>query len=469
MIIKYFLHFDSTKQAPLNSNFEAMGYTTFSSLLNLDTIFLLFVASSAMMISVGVINNTIMRFLNRENSLRAWFQRKEDQLFFGYMFRFIIESYIEITIASTINIQMLSFDTLGEKVSSIFAQVFGAVFILFPAWCFVFLLCSDPSTYQFQRRYGELTHELRAEKVLPRLFHFFFTLRRLTLALIAVQLREYPIIQLLLFQLISVLNISYLTYHQPFQEPTTNKLEIFNELCILMVGYTLFIYTDFIPDFELQILVGYVMIGITGFNFLGNLSVICFGMYQKLRQVWKYRQWYKAYWKLQLKQMCTPRPKRIPKLPEIVTGQEFANQPEHLAYNLSSTEQNLFATRSITPTNNKIAMFEQHAGNLDNDMPYSLDGERPDEMQESEYDQEEDDEFQESEVEITMSDNRQIVDMRYIDILTKPLPHQMTGKDPIAEYQAKRNIEGIKSEYIVNRQQKMEREGQRKIDNLMKF
>lgn len=50
---------------------------------------------------------------------------------------------------------------------------------------------------------------------------------------------------------ISVFISSYLAYVRPFEKDLLNNLEIFNELCILLVGYHLLVFTDFVNDTEL--------------------------------------------------------------------------------------------------------------------------------------------------------------------------------------------------------------------------
>lgn len=53
-----------------------------------------------------------------------------------------------------------------------------------------------------------------------------------------------------------------------------NKLEIFNELCILFAACHLFTFTSFVDDASLQYLVGWSMIGVTIVNLLVNMIVV---------------------------------------------------------------------------------------------------------------------------------------------------------------------------------------------------
>ena len=53
-----------------------------------------------------------------------------------------------------------------------------------------------------------------------------------------------------------------------------NKLEIFNEICILTVSYHLFLFTDFTDSNSLNLDLGWMLIAITGINIIANLTII---------------------------------------------------------------------------------------------------------------------------------------------------------------------------------------------------
>ena len=81
-------------------------------------------------------------------------------------------------------------------------------------------------------------------------------------------------------------------YFKPFEDPGLNKIEIFNELCILCNGYHLILLTDFLPsnsfvDAE-RITVGYSMIGITAINIAVNTAIMFWKSIQRLRLVISY-------------------------------------------------------------------------------------------------------------------------------------------------------------------------------------
>ena len=59
-----------------------------------------------------------------------------------------------------------------------------------------------------------------------------------------------------------------------------NRLEIFNEVCILAAAYHLLLFTDYIESPEFQYKIGWSIIGITTFNIVVNMIVMCEASFQ---------------------------------------------------------------------------------------------------------------------------------------------------------------------------------------------
>lgn len=74
--------------------------------------------------------------------------------------------------------------------------------------------------------------------------------------------------------LVSIFLIIYVGFIKPFKIPFMNKLELFNEVTILVITYHLLLFTNFNPDPITQYYVGYSIMGVTLFNILGNISII---------------------------------------------------------------------------------------------------------------------------------------------------------------------------------------------------
>ncbi len=79
-------------------------------------------------------------------------------------------------------------------------------------------------------------------------YNCFFIGRRLIYAFIVVILKDYQALQILFFFLQSMVVFMYIIYAKPFEDSALNKIEIFNEFCILVTTYHLICFTDFIPN-----------------------------------------------------------------------------------------------------------------------------------------------------------------------------------------------------------------------------
>jgi hypothetical protein len=99
-------------------------------------------------------------------------------------------------------------------------------------------------------KYGAIYNELRINSYPALLYNVIQMLRRLMIATLAIYFKEwcYAQIQLIIFH--CILLITYIILVKPFENPLLNKLEIFNELCIMFATYHLLVFNDYVPDLE---------------------------------------------------------------------------------------------------------------------------------------------------------------------------------------------------------------------------
>ena len=73
--------------------------------------------------------------------------------------------------------------------------------------------------------------------------------------------------------MLSQLTLMYLLFFKPYKDPMTNLNEIFNECCVLLTAYQLFVFTDFVDSIDMKIFFGYCMIGTILMNFGVNILI----------------------------------------------------------------------------------------------------------------------------------------------------------------------------------------------------
>ena len=174
--------------------------------------------------------------------------------------------------------QQLSFKSKSDKFASALAIMLMIVSLLYPAFIYLFLRINfhKLETIQFKQRYSALFEGLNPRKKNSIFFYVLFTFRRLIFAVSAVVLTGHPTIQIFFLFMQCVLIITYLGTVKPFEAPFNNKLEMFNEICIIGVCYHLMLFTDFLPSPPKQYLLGWSLIGITVLNVVTNMGILFF-------------------------------------------------------------------------------------------------------------------------------------------------------------------------------------------------
>ena len=66
---------------------------------------------------------------------------------------------------------------------------------------------------------------------------------------------------------------------KPLNQPFLNRMEIFNEISLLICSYFLFMFTDFIPDAQTRYLAGWGFIGMAVFNIAVNWLCLFYKVY----------------------------------------------------------------------------------------------------------------------------------------------------------------------------------------------
>jgi len=83
----------------------------------------------------------------------------------------------------------------------------------------------------------------------------------------------------------------YQGQHMPLQERLKNRIELFNEICISFSSYLMLLFTDWVPDSELQYLYGWAMLSLIVLCILVNgFFIFKFGLKSLKLIITKYYQ-----------------------------------------------------------------------------------------------------------------------------------------------------------------------------------
>lgn len=170
----------------------------------------------------------------------------------------------------------MRFTTSGEVASSFILPII-AFLILMPVIASVML--AGRSSYPASL--GALFADLRANAKLGKLAPVLYFVRRGMLVASAIYLSDHPGVQVMLNLFFSQLNLTFLVFIRPYAG-TQQTMEVLNESCLLLTGYSLLLFTDWSPTYALQEIAGYFFIVILCGNFAINALVQCGQMLRKL-------------------------------------------------------------------------------------------------------------------------------------------------------------------------------------------
>ncbi|TNV84750.1 hypothetical protein FGO68_gene5840 [Halteria grandinella] len=291
------LTFDDDSTNLDEKNFNDLGYESTVAIQNMGSLFyyILFIGLTiVIIISIRILKGRyIMQeidALTRNFSLKKIYDVVSKIIFFNLLIRFLLEGYLQFAIDSLLqqshvsefqNICLqLSWETSKHRFSALFSILLLAISVTSPLVIVILLLClqrrlNNPTIF---RRMGSLYEGLRTRLKLALIFNAIFVIRRLAFACIIVFLQKYPTLQIIAFFQQSALTLIYVLSVKPFSEMLMNRLEIFNECCILANAYHLLAYTDFLPSTEdydeLRVVFGNSMIAFTSLNVVVNTLVM---------------------------------------------------------------------------------------------------------------------------------------------------------------------------------------------------
>jgi hypothetical protein len=99
-------------------------------------------------------------------------------------------------------------------------------------------------------------------------------LRRLSIAVAIVFLKDYIVFSVLIIAHISLAMICWLADERPYDEKYKNNLEIANEFLVLILSYFGFLFTDYVPNPVIRYKFGYFYIALLALGLLMNLSTM---------------------------------------------------------------------------------------------------------------------------------------------------------------------------------------------------
>jgi hypothetical protein len=187
----------------------------------------------------------------RERLKNYAINKKKAFVFNGYL-RGIYVSFIEMCLTVGFQVKMLINDSsyvveLQANTSYVIAGYVSVIPFVIMYWMLRNREVLD--TKEFRSKFGNMYADVHLKRSpWTIVYQPLFLLRRIMFVAIPCTLVGHPSIQIQLYSLFTSLYIIFVINIDPHVERIKRQVEIFNEFVILIVGYHLFTFTNFVRD-----------------------------------------------------------------------------------------------------------------------------------------------------------------------------------------------------------------------------
>ena len=208
--------------------------------------------------------------------------------------------YFEFIIGIYLNIDQQIKTLSGEWASLISAYYcFFLVFIWIPLGLINLLktpLDTIKNSRKFKRKWGAFYNDVKPDSKGKLLYFTIFYLRRVFFCFVAFYLLPLTIVKVQIIMMINLLIVIYHCSFDPFISRRKNRIEVFNEVLITIITFHICFFTEFMPNKNGQVFMGWSMIYLTAVNSFFNFALIFFEGFCGIKLVvvkWhrRFRRW----------------------------------------------------------------------------------------------------------------------------------------------------------------------------------
>ena len=238
-----------------------MGYQSNNTIVNLGSIFL-FIFFRILILWV-IFFMLIFQKVMGERAKKVLVYLYKTNIFNGILL-LLYESYFELCMSCYLGIVYPSSTSLnGEIIGHVTAWillVIGVILVPLLTFSFIFKTEKYLKKQSSIRKFGALYANTRLTNSFERMYPFNFCLRRLAAVAVIFSMNNHGAIQIIFSVYCNILSIIYITRVKPMPHRAANRIEIFNEVMILVISLNLFTFTDFVPDSKHRFNMGYMML-----------------------------------------------------------------------------------------------------------------------------------------------------------------------------------------------------------------
>ena len=186
--------------------------------------------------------------------------------------------YFEFIIGIYLNIDVQIKTVSGEIASVLLAfYCFFIVFIWIPSALFKLLrapLESIRNSRKFKRKWSAFYEGIKTTNRGTLAYYYIFYARRVFFCFVAFYLLPLTIVKVQIIMMINLFIVIYQASYNPFITKKKNRIELFNEVFITIITFHICLFTEFMPNQESKITMGWSMICLTVVNTIFNFLII---------------------------------------------------------------------------------------------------------------------------------------------------------------------------------------------------
>ena len=269
--LDYILDLEPT--GPISENFEVVGFESIYLLNNMGTL-----AIGYLLWGVAAIVSCFLKcFIYESKRVRKTHIWLKKMLFYNSLISLMLESYSLLSVCCLINFSYISFDTYGVTVHSVACIFFFIAIIVMPIFLSRTLIRAFTTLHEthMMRTYGHLYDELdlRVGK-LALVQPLFFIVRRFMLAIAIVSLAKHLIFQIMIMSSQIVTSAIIIGNLSPFRGQFKKKIEMFNEVILMLVMYTIICFSPLVTSPEIKFSIGYISMVFVSTHLVVNFTII---------------------------------------------------------------------------------------------------------------------------------------------------------------------------------------------------
>lgn len=182
------------------------------------------------------------------------------------------------------------FGTRDDAVCSTITILYTCFLVYFPVYAYKYIMF-----YSGKYDSKDAILEVLMEGVYPRGYHsamytVYFLVRRLMTGILLVLFVDYPFFQCAFLLVFSTINFIYVVTVRPLEDAKQNRIEVFNELSIMLCAHTYNIFLRGEGTIGFINGTGWMFMGTASFNILGNSAVVVLETIQDAASQWAHRK-----------------------------------------------------------------------------------------------------------------------------------------------------------------------------------